>query len=229
LDFTKRNTLMQLDELWAAQKSAVLKGDKKSAADLAAKALEMDADLLECIERGFGAGIREVGDLWEAGDYFLPELVQGAEAMKAGMAVMAVIQPALKARQQDRKLEGTVVIGTLAGDIHDIGKTLVATFLEANGFKVFDLGKDVPIEKFIDTAERESADLLCLSALLTTTMTGQARLIETLQEKGLRDRFAVMIGGAPVSADYAAKIGADAYGANAVDALNEALRLMERS
>ena len=94
-----------------------------------------------------------MGDLWEKGDYFLPELVQGAEAMKAGMAV---IQPALRAKQQDRKLEGTVVIGTLAGDIHDIGKTLVATFLEANGFKVFDLGKDVPIKDFIETADLPS-------------------------------------------------------------------------
>jgi trimethylamine corrinoid protein len=215
---------MSIEELVQQQRDAVVKGDREAAIGLARKALEMNVDLLDCIERGFGAGIREVGALWEAGDYFLPELAQGADAMKAAMEV---IQPALKERQQTRKLQGTVVIGTVEGDIHDIGKTLVATFLEANEFRVLDLGKDVPLDRFVQTAQEASADIICLSALLTTTMTGQARLVKDLEEKGLRDRFAVLVGGAPVTPDYARSIGADGYGANAVNALSEALRIME--
>ena len=194
------------------------------AADLARKALEMDVDLLQCIENGYGAGIRKVGALWEEGEYFLPELAQGADAMKAAMEI---IQPALKARRQIRKVHGTIVIGTVEGDIHDIGKTLVATFLEANGFQVFDLGKDVPLDRFVEKAQEESADIICLSALLTTTMTGQARLVKTLEEKGLRERFAVIVGGAPVTPEYAKSIGADGFGTNAVNALSEALKIME--
>jgi len=215
-----------MDELFEAQKKAVLAGDKEAARRTAQQALDAKVDLLESIEKGFGAGIREVGDLWEQGEYFLPELVQGADAMKAAMDV---IQPELKARQQSRKSEGVVVIGTVEGDIHDIGKTLVATFLEANGFKVFDLGKDVPLSLFLETAEREDANIICLSSLLTTTMTGQGRLIEMLKEKGLYGRISVLVGGAPVTPEYAREIGAHGYGANAVAALNQALKIMEAS
>lgn len=215
---------MSHEDLLKEQRRAVLEGDKNAACASARAAVETKADLLECIEKGFGAGIREVGELWEAGEYFLPELVQGAEAMKAAMEI---IQPALKARQQSRKSEGTVVIGTVQGDIHDIGKTLVGTFLEANGFRVIDLGKDVPLERFVETAKQESADIICLSALLTTTMTGQGKIVEMLTEKGIRENHAVVVGGAPVTRAYARSIGADGYGANAVDALNEASRIVK--
>ena len=215
---------MSPEELIQQQKDSVIKGNRALAADLARKALEMDVDLLQCIENGYGAGIRKVGALWEEGEYFLPELAQGADAMKAAMEI---IQPALKARRQIRKVHGTIVIGTVEGDIHDIGKTLVATFLEANGFQVFDLGKDVPLDRFVEKAQEESADIICLSALLTTTMTGQARLVKTLEEKGLRERFAVIVGGAPVTPEYAKSIGADGFGTNAVNALSEALKIME--
>lgn len=215
---------MTQDDLLHLQKKAILDGDMDAARTLAQKTLDEGMDLLDCIENGYGAGIREVGELWEAGEYFLPELVQGADAMKAAMEV---IQPALREQQKSRKQEGTVVIGTVAGDIHDIGKSLVATFLEANGFKVFDLGKDVPLDQFIETADRESADLICLSSLLTTTMTQHGMLIEELKERSMRDRFAVMVGGAPVDRGYAESIGADGYGTNAMDALKEAQKLME--
>ncbi|MFH1999131.1 MAG: corrinoid protein [Planctomycetota bacterium] len=216
---------MMFDDLLKKQKKAVLDGDKDAAGALARMALDMGADLLECIEKGYGAGIREVGELWEAGEYFLPELVQGAEAMKAAMSL---IQPALREQQKCGRHEGTVVIGSVEGDIHDIGKSLVATFLEANGFRVFDLGKDVPLDRFIETAERESADLICLSSLLTTTMAQHGRLIERLKERSMRHRFAVMVGGAPVTRRFAESIEADGYGTNAMDALNEALKIMEK-
>lgn len=214
---------MTPEEMLREQRASILAGDRERARTLAEAALEAEMDLVACIEEGYGRGIREVGDRWEKGEYFLPELAQGAEAMKAAMEVLS---PELKARNQERKAAGTVVIGTVEGDIHDIGKTLVATFLEANGFEVHDLGRDVPLGGFIQKAVEVSADLICLSALLTTTMTGQARLIELLRERGLKDRFAVMVGGAPVTPGYAREIGADGYGANAVSALEEALRLV---
>ncbi len=215
---------MSPDPFYQELKNSVLKGDKEKARELARQAVEKDLDLLECIEHGFGAGIREVGDLWEAGEYFLPELAQGAEVMKAAMEIF---EPVLRQRRQSREVAGTVVIGTVEGDIHDIGKTLVAAFLEANGFQVFDLGKDVPLHRFIEKAEEVSADLLCMSALLTTTMIGQGRVVEALKEKGLHGRIAVLVGGAPVTPDYARKTGADGYGVNAVNALAEAKRIME--
>lgn len=215
---------MTPEELFESQKKAVLNGDKEAARQTARQALDMKVDLLMSIENGFGAGIREVGDLWEQGEYFLPELVQGADAMKAAMEV---IQPELKARQQSRKVQGVVVIGTVEGDIHDIGKTLVATFLEANGFKVFDLGKDVPLTQFVETAQNEGANLICLSSLLTTTMTGHGRVVEMLKEKGLYGQVSVLVGGAPVTPEFAKEIGAHGYGANAVEALNQARKIME--
>jgi trimethylamine corrinoid protein len=215
---------MTNDRLLTEQKDTILKGDKERARSLARQALEVGLDPLRCIEEGYGEGIREVGRLWEDGTYFLPELVQGAEAMKAAMEV---IQPELKARQQSRKSLGTLVIGTVEGDIHDIGKTLVATFLEANGFKVVDLGNNVPVDRFVTCARQESADIICLSALLTTTMACQGRVVQALEEKGLKDRVAVLVGGAPVTSNYAQKIGADGYGANAVEALSQAMKIME--
>jgi trimethylamine corrinoid protein len=215
---------MTFERLWEEQKKAVLDGNKEAARTLAQEAIDQGADLLHCIEQGFGAGIREVGRLWEEGEYFLPELVQGADAMKAAMEV---IQPELKARQQSQKIQGTLVVGTVEGDIHDIGKTLVATFLEANGYRVVDLGNNVSVERFLETAERESADIICLSALLTTTMAVQGRVVEALKERGLRKQFAVLVGGAPVTSKFAQGIGADGYGANAVDALTQAAKIME--
>ena len=134
--------------------------------------------------------------------------------------VAAIIAKGLIEAGSDLSLE-KVTAGAL---MHDIGKTLVGTFLEANGFRVIDLGRDVPVDRFVEKALEVSADIICLSALLTTTMTGQARLVKRLDERGLRDRFAVLVGGAPVTPEYARNIGADGYGANAVGALSEALK-----
>jgi len=213
---------MDTREIYLKQKQAVIDGDMKLAADLAREAIDAGADLGKCIDEGFVAGIHEVGRLWEEGELFLPELMQGADAMKAAMEVL---RPELLKTDRDSPSGPRVVIGTVQGDIHDIGKTLVATFLEANNFEVVDLGRDVPLETFVDTAEQEGARLICLSALLTTTMPGQGTVVQMVKERGLKDRIAVMVGGAPVRRAFAREIGADAFGANAVEAVAEARRL----
>jgi trimethylamine corrinoid protein len=145
--------------------------------------------------------------------------------MKAAMGIM---KPALEKAQIDIRSAGKIVIGTVEGDIHDIGKNLVASILSANGFDVVDLGADVKLEKFIEKAEEVNADLICLSALLTTTMTGQKRLIERLKEKGLYGQYKVMVGGAPVNQKWADDIGADGYSENALTAVGAAKKLVEK-
>ena len=164
-------------------------------------------------------GIQAVGELWEKGDYFLPELITSAECMKAAMDIL---QPEMaKANIKSRSL-GKVVIGTVEGDIHDIGKNLVASMLQANGFEVFDLGADVKLERFIEKAEAEKADLICLSALLTTTMLNQKRFIEMLRQKGFYGKYKVLVGGAPATRKWAEDIGAQGYAENAALAVKAA-------
>ena len=202
--------------------AAVLNGDEASAAALARDALSGGIAALEAIEQGLVPGIRRAGALWEEGEYFLPELVTAAQAMKAAMAVM---EPAL-ARDGHGHEIGRVVIGTVEGDIHDIGKTLVATMLAANGFTVSDEGTSVSVGRFIERARALDADLVCASALLTTTMSRQRDLVAALREAGLRAR--VMVGGAPVTAEWASRIGADGFADNALAAVTLARRLVGR-
>lgn len=156
-------------------RDAVVEGDAGRARALALELVASGAELLGAVEHGFAAGIRRVGELWEDGEYFLPELVQGAEAMKAAMAV---VLPALAARRAGELHRGRVVLGTVQGDLHDIGKGLVGVLLAAHGFEVHDLGHDVPVERFLATARAIDADIIAASALLTTTMPEQRRLAE---------------------------------------------------
>ncbi len=197
-------------------RQSVIDGDAEKSEELAKLTLDKGMDVLEVIENGFVAGIREVGRLWEEGELFLPELVIGADAMKKAMDVL---QPSLEGGEGGRDSFGHVVIGTIEGDIHDIGKTLVATMLAANGFEVTDLGADVPVAKFIETAEEKGADWIAISALLTTTMPGQKKVIEQLKAKSLHGNVRVMVGGAPCSAEWASEIGADGYAGDAVAAV----------
>jgi len=216
---------MSKEELLARMAKAVLDGDKEEAVALAKKAIEERLDLNDVLEKGYIPGIQKVGHLWEQGEYFLPELITSAECMKAAIEVL---QPELtKAHIAVRSL-GKVVIGTVEGDIHDIGKNLVASILAANGFDVIDLGADVKLEKFVEKAEQEKADVICLSALLTTTMMGQKKLIEMLRERKLYGRFKVMVGGAPVNQNWADSIGADGYAENALTAVDAAKRLLKK-
>ena len=214
---------MKKEELLARIEKAIIDGNKSEAEELAREAVKAKLDLTEVIEKGYVPGLQKVGDLWEKGDYFLPELITSAECMKAAMAVL---QPELDKAHIKTKSKGKAVIGTIEGDIHDIGKNLVASMLSANGFDVVDLGADVKIEKFIEKAEETGADFICLSALLTTTMLGQKRAVELLKQRNLRGKYKVLVGGAPASQKWADEIGADGYAENAMLAVKAAQRLM---
>ena len=202
---------------------AVIKGDREAASRLARQAIERRFDAVDVVEQGFAVGIREAGRLWEAGEYFLPELAFSAEAMKAALELL---RPVLAKTASPGSSKGTVIIGTIQGDIHDIGKTLVGTMLSASGYRVVDLGADVAYDRFVVEAKKEQATLVCMSALLTTTMVGQKEVIRLLREAGMRDRVKVLVGGAPTNGNWAGEIGADGYAENAVEAVHVADRLM---
>ncbi len=214
---------MNKEKILKRMGKAIVEGNKEEAEALANEAIKQRLDLKEVIDKGYVPGIEKVGDLWEKGEYFLPELITSAECMKGAMRVL---QPELEKAQISAKSKGKIVIGTVEGDIHDIGKNLVASMLTANGFQVIDLGADVKLEKFIGKAEAENADFICLSALLTTTMLGQKKVIEILKEKNLTSRFTVLVGGAPVNQKWADDIGADAYAENAMVAVKIAKKLI---
>ena len=216
---------MSKEDMYSKMAKAVIDGDKEQAVSLAKEAVKKGLDLNDVIEKGYIPGIQKVGQLWEQGEYFLPELITSAECMKAAMDVL---QHELKKAHIAVKSLGKVVIGTVEGDIHDIGKNLVSSILSANGFDVVDLGADVKLEKFIAAAEKEKADLICLSALLTTTMMGQKKLIELLKERKLYDSYKVMVGGAPVNRTWADSIGAHGYAENALTAVDAAKQLLKK-
>ncbi len=217
---------MDKEHILETMARAIVAGERSQAQELANQAVRLGLDLLEVIEKGYAPGLKEVGELWEKGEYFLPELISSAESMKAAMAVL---EPELRRARIDAPSKGKIVIGTVEGDIHDIGKNLVASMLQAHGFEVHDLGVDVKPERFIARALEVKADFLCLSALLTTTMLGQRRLVEMLRAENLDRRFRVLVGGAPVTQKWADEIGADGYAENALEAVRLAERLRERS
>ncbi len=183
----------------------VVDGDAEAARTLAVAWVGSGGDPLEAIEQGFAPGIRRVGELWEEGAYFLPELIQGAEAMKAALGAL---RPRLEAARAGRPGRGCVVIGTVQGDLHDIGKSLVGTMLGAYGFEVHDLGSDVPVTAFIEAARARRAGIIAASALLTTTMVAQRDLVRAVEAARLDGSPRVLIGGAPTTAEWAAEIGA---------------------
>ena len=211
------------EEIYEKLAQAVLEGEPEEAEELAKQALEQGVDPLACINQGLMKGIQEVGDLFSKGEYYLPELIIGADAMKAALDVL---EPALVGDQK-REVVGRVVLGTVEGDLHEIGKTLVGTMLTANGFKVTDIGVDKKPEDFIAAIKETQADIVGASALLTTTMLQQEKLIRALEEAGLRDQVKVMVGGAPVTDQFAEKIGADGYAEDAISAVNLAFRLVD--
>ncbi len=203
---------------------AVIEGDAELAVSLTKQALEQSLNPLEVIQEGLTPGINVVGEKFSCGEYFLPHLVMAGNTMKAALTQL---EPTLKARGMARETLGTVVLGTVAGDIHEIGKSLVGTMLTANGFVVHDLGVDVPASRFVKAVRETGANLLGLSALLTTTMGVQRQVIEELTEAGLHDRVKVMVGGAPVSTQWAQEIGADGYAEDAIGAVALARRLVQ--
>jgi corrinoid protein of di/trimethylamine methyltransferase len=211
------------DELFKQMAQAVIDGDDEGAEALAQQALDQGVAPLDAINKGYTAGMDMVGELFSTGEYFLPDLILGGEAMKAALGVL---EPALKAAGQRRAVLGNVVLGTVKGDIHEIGKSLVGTMLAANGFEVYDLGIDIESSEFVAKARQYDADIVALSALLTTTMLQQRDVIEHLAESGLRDRVKVMVGGSPVTQGWADQIGADGFAEDAANAVVVARKLM---
>jgi trimethylamine corrinoid protein len=200
----------------------IVKGDAEGALAAAKEGLGEGIDPLELMNKGFIPGINKVGDLFGSGRLFLPELVMSANAMEG---VTALINESIPSDHEQTR--GRVVIATVEGDVHDIGKTIVVSLLKANGFEVSDLGRDVPMAKLIEEADRFDADIIGTSALLTTTMGAQKQLEEELNSAGLKGRFKTMVGGAPVTQRWANRIGADAFAENAIEAVNQAKALLD--
>lgn len=211
------------DEMYQKLAQAVIDGEPEDAEALAKQALDQGLDPLTCINEGLTKGIQKVGELFASGEYFLPELIIGAEAMKQALAVL---EPAMVG-DQSREVVGRVVLGTVEGDMHEIGKTLVGTMLTANGFQVYDIGVDRTAADFVQAVRENEADIVGASALLTTTMLQQKKLIEALEEANLRDKVQVMVGGAPVTESFATEIGANGYAEDAISAVDLAFRLID--
>ena len=181
------------EELFKKMAQSIVDGDSDASTELAKESITVGIPPLQAITGGFVIGVNTVGDAFGRGEAFLPELVMAGEAMKAAIAVL---NPELKKQGTERRMLGKVVLATVEGDIHEIGKTLVGTMLDSSGFEVFDLGVDASPDKIIGKAIEVNADIIGMSALLTTTMVKQKEVIETLEKEGLRGRFKVMVGGA---------------------------------
>jgi len=199
---------------------AVVDMDEELAVSAANEALTSGVDAYEAIESGLSNGMERAGQLFEEEEYFIPELLMCSDAMYAGLDVL---KPHLKS---DGSKKGTVVIGVIEGDTHDIGKNLVRIMLETGGFEVFDLGRDVPPKAFVDKAKEVNANIIALSTLMTTTMDGMGQVVRLLQEDNVRDGFKVMVGGGPISPSFAKRIGADGYAVNAAEAVKVAKELV---
>ncbi len=210
------NNMVDLQRLY----DAILKGDAKTAAFVTHEALEAGVPPMDIISKYMVPAMDRVGRMFECEEYYVPELLLAARAMKAALDPMRPLLAASGARAA-----GKIVIGTVRGDLHDIGKNLVASLLEGGGFEVVDLGADVPPERFIEAVNSSGANMVALSALLTTTMPGMAHTIEALKRAGIRDKVKVMIGGAPITQQFAAQIGADGYAENASLAVTLARKL----
>jgi trimethylamine corrinoid protein len=208
-------------EIFETAIEAIVKGDVALAAEIAKKGLGEGIDPLELLNQGFIPGINKVGDLFDTGTLFLPELILSAKAMQDATDIINAAIP-----EGDRQARGRFLIGTVAGDVHDIGKTIVVSLLKASGFEVRDLGRDVSLDRFIKEAEDFKPDIIGSSSLLTTTMPAQKKLEEELKKAGLKERYKTMVGGAPVTQRWANRIGADAFAENATACVRVARELL---
>jgi corrinoid protein of di/trimethylamine methyltransferase len=206
-------------ELLERLRNAVIQYDEDAAKEASQEVLDVGMNANDAIFNGLVSGMEEVGRLFEAQEYFVPELLMCADALYAGLDIL---KPHVE--QLDLGVKGSVVIGTVEGDVHDIGKNIVKMMFDVAGFNVYDLGRDVPLDKFVEEQIRTDSDLVCLSAMMTTTMTGMKKVIDDLRTKN--PNVKIMIGGAPVSADIAEKWGADGYAKDANNALKDAINMI---
>lgn len=195
--------------------TAVVDGDEDLAQENAKKALEIQMDPLETVEKGLSKGMDNIGEQFGKGEVFLPELLMAANAFKAAMEIL---KPQLEAQKLQTAHLGTILIGTVKGDVHNIGKDIVSTVLETKGFEVVDIGVDNDTLTILQEAEKAQADIIALSCLMTTTMPAQKEFIEILEEMNLREKYSVIVGGGPVTQEWADEIRADGYGESAVEA-----------
>lgn len=204
---------------------SIEEGDEEGAKEAAQAWLEAGGDAMKAVEKGLRQALRNVGEKFERLEVFLPEMMMAADA---GAAVMGVLEPAIAAGGQQAESPGTVVIGTAKGDIHTIGKNILAMLLRLAGFEVHDLGEDVPATAFLEESRKLNADIIAISALMTSTMPGQRDVVSVLRDTGDRDTFAVMVGGAPTTQEWADQIGADGYAETASGGVDLAFRLIDR-
>jgi corrinoid protein of di/trimethylamine methyltransferase len=194
---------------------AIVEGDEDKAVENAKAAMEAKLDPLETVENGLSKGMDDIGEKFGKGEVFLPELLMAANAFKSAMEIL---KPELEAQQMQTAQQGTILIGTVKGDVHNIGKDIVSTVLETKGFNVVDIGVDNDTLSIIQEAEKADADVIALSCLMTTTMPAQREFIEVLEEMNLREKYFVVVGGGPVTQEWADEIKADGYGESAVEA-----------
>ncbi|MDR3542236.1 MAG: corrinoid protein [Desulfosporosinus sp.] len=206
-----------MNELFLELKQAIIDGDEDIVSELSQKVIDESINPVDAVQLGLIKGIEVVGELWKAGEVFLPDVMMSAEAMKAGLSLLEPEIAKLGMSQGEAK--GKLVLGTVEGDIHDIGKNITGAMFTAAGYKVFDIGTDIKAEDFVLKAQEVGADIIGASALLTTTMSGQKQIIDYLIEHNLRDQFLVFVGGGPTSQAYATEIGADGWAESADDAV----------
>lgn len=212
---------MSTEQYLKTLQQVIIENDEQKAVQITKEALENGLSPIEAIEKGLSPGMVFIGDKFNRGECFLPELIQAADTFNAAMNI---IEPILLQSGEQQSQTGVVVLGTVKGDIHNIGKDIFGMLLKTRQFAIHDLGVDVAPSAFLNKAEEVKADIIAMSSLLTTTMPGQKELIDILKEKGLRDKYLVMVGGGPVNAKWAGEIGADGY----ADTAEQALRLAEQ-
>ncbi|MBE6106050.1 MAG: corrinoid protein [Anaerovibrio sp.] len=212
---------MEKEELFRQIADAVVEMEEDTVEELAQQSLTAGIDAYETIDSGLAKGMERAGQLFDEEEYFVPELLMCSDAMNVGIDVL---KPHLKSENVSKK--GKVVIGVVEGDTHDIGKNLVRLMMETGGFEVLDLGRDIPPAEFVSKAEEYGADIIGIATLMTTTMPGMKEVVDILANKGIRDKYKVIVGGGPISPAFAKKIGADGYARNAADAVKVAEKLL---
>ena len=212
---------MEKEELFRQIADAVVEMEEDTVEELAQQSLTACIDAYETIDSGLAKGMERAGQLFDEEEYFVPELLMCSDAMNVGIDVL---KPHLKSENVSKK--GKVVIGVVEGDTHDIGKNLVRLMMETGGFEVLDLGRDIPPAEFVSKAEEYGADIIGIATLMTTTMPGMKEVVDILANKGIRDKYKVIVGGGPISSAFAKKIGADGYARNAADAVKVAEKLL---